>query len=116
MINKEIYKKLIEVARRQETINYSQFASDCNFPYSAVDERNQFHHLLGEISKFEVKNKRPMLSVLVHHKGDILRTPGKGFFNLADELNQKKEGETDLQLQYRIIKECWKEWKISKTP
>ena len=52
-----------------------------------------------------------MLSVLVHHKGDIQRTPGKGFFNLADELNQRKEGETDLQLQYRIIKECWKEWK-----
>ena len=111
MINKGIYKKLIEIARRQETITYSQFASDCNFPYSSVDERNQFHHLLGEISKFKVKKKRPMLSVLVHHKGDIQRTPGKGFFNLADELNQRKEGETDLQLQYRIIKECWKEWK-----
>jgi hypothetical protein len=34
-----------------------------------------------------------MLSVLVHHKGDIQRTPGKGFFNLADELSQRKDEE-----------------------
>ena len=110
MVNEKIYNKLKEIARRQETITYSQLASDCNFPYSSVDERNQFHHLLGEISKFEVEKNRPMLSVLVHHKGDVERTPGKGFFNLADELNQRKEGETDLQLKYRIIKECWREF------
>lgn len=72
-------------------------------PYTSVDERNEFHHLIGEISKFEVKNSRPMLSVLVHHKGDIQRTPGKGFFNLADELNQRKEGETDLQNDKRML-------------
>ena len=111
MINKKIYEKLKEIAKRQETITYSQIALDVNIPYSSVDERNEFHHLLGEISKFEVKNKRPMLSVLVHHKGDIQRTPGKGFFNLADNLNQRKERETDLQLQYRIIKDCWNFWK-----
>jgi len=111
IINKKVYDKLKVIANRQETITYSQFASDCDIPYTSIDERNEFHHLIGEISKFEVQYSRPMLSVLVHHKGDIQRTPGKGFFNLADELNQRKEGETDLQLQYRIIKECWNYWK-----
>ncbi len=110
-MNSLIYKKLKEIAKKQDTKNYSQLASDCNIPYTSVDERNSFHQFLGEISIHEVKNKRPMLSVLVHHMGDILRTPGQGFFNLADELNQRKEGETDKEMQFRIIKECWAYWK-----
>lgn len=111
MVNENIYNQLKEIAKRQETITYSQFASDCNIPYTSIEERNQFHHLIGEISKFEVENSRPMLSVLVHHKGDIERTPGKGFFKLADRLGQRNQGETDKQMQYRIIKECWRFWK-----
>lgn len=114
-INKIVYAKLKEIAKRQETINYSQFASDCNLPYTSIEERNEFHNRLGEISKYEVKNGRPMLSVLVNHKGDIERTPGKGFFELADELNQRKPKETDKQMQYRIIKECWEYWKEKDT-
>jgi hypothetical protein len=110
-MNKKIYKKLKEIAKRQETITYSQFASDCNIPYSDVDERNLFHHMLGDISEFEVKEGRPMLSVLVHHKGDVLRTPGPGWFNLADKLGQRKVGEPDLNLKNRIIKECWAYWR-----
>jgi len=110
MINEKVYKKLKDVASKKETISYSQLAIEMDFPYSTIDERNTFHHLLGDISIYEVKHKRPMLSVLVHHKGDIERTPGKGFFNLADELNQRKEGETDLQLKSRMIKECWNYW------
>lgn len=109
MVNKEIYNKLKEIAKRQETITYSQFASDCNMPYTSIEERNKFHHLIGEISKFEVKNSRPMLSVLVHHKGDVERTPGAGFFELADKLRQRHKDETDKQMQYRIIKDCWKD-------
>lgn len=111
MINKEIYQKLKEIAKRQETISYSQFASDCDMPYTSVDERNQFHNLIGEISEFEVRHLRPMLSVLVHHKGDVERTPGDGFFKLADKLGQRKPNETDKKMQYRIIKDCWKFWK-----
>jgi hypothetical protein len=110
-INIPVYNKLKEIAKRQETITYSQFASDCNISYTSIEERNEFHHLIGNISKNEVKNSRPMLSVLIHHKGDLERTPGKGFFELADELNQRKEKETDKQLQYRMIKECWNFWK-----
>lgn len=111
MINKEIYNKLKEIAKRQETINYSQFASDCYIPYTSIDERNQFHELIGNISEFEVSKGRPMLSVLVHHKSDVERTPGKGFFELADKLRQRKNGESDKEMQYRIIKDCWRIWK-----
>ena len=110
MVNEIIYNKLKEIAKRQETINYSQFASDCNIPYTSIDERKQFHKLIGDISEFEVSQCRPMLSVLVHHKGDIERTPGKGFFELADKLKQRNLKETDKEMQYRIIKDCWKFW------
>ncbi len=111
-MNKKIYEKLKDVARRKDTISYSQLASDCNFPYSSIDERNKFHELLVEISRFEVANGKPMLSVLVHHKGDVERKCGKGFFELADELNQRKENEkgNDKKMQYRIIGEVWKEY------
>ena len=111
MINKKIYNKLKEIASREETISYSQLARDCDMPYTSVDERNQFHHLIGDISIFEIKHNRPMLSVLVHYKGDIFRKSGQGFFELADELNQRKEGEDDMKMQYRIIKEVWNCWK-----
>jgi hypothetical protein len=113
-INKKIYAKLKEIAKRQETISYSQLASDCDIPYDSIDERNNFHHLIGNISKFEVSHDRPMLSVLVHHKGDLERTPGKGFFELADGLEQRKKEESDKEMQYRIIKDCWKAWERSK--
>ena len=104
----KIYKKLKEMAIKNETISYSQLAAELNIPYTSIDERNRLHSILGEISKDEVKKRKPMLSVLVHHKGDVERTPGLGFFNLAGELNQRKAGETNKQLQYRIIKECWR--------
>lgn len=110
-INQKVYGELKKLANKQTTMPYAQFASLCDFPYSTVDERNEFHHILGQISKHEVENERPMLSVLIHHLGDVQRTPGKGFFQLVDELNQRKEGESDLELQYRIIKECWRYWK-----
>ena len=86
MINKKIYNRLKEIAKRQETISYSQLTSELKIPYSTVNERNNFHHLIGKISEFEVKNLRPMLSVLVHHKGDIERTPGLGFFELEEDI------------------------------
>lgn len=108
MINKKIYNALIELAEKHETICYSELASKCDIPYTSIDERNKFHHQLGEISEFEVLNKRPMLSVLVHHKDDPERNPGMGFFELADKLKQKKSGETKNVMKFRIIKECWK--------
>ena len=106
-----IYKKLKELAKKQETICYSELASECSLPYKTVDERNAFHQLLGEISTDEVGEGRPMLSVLVHHKGDPARSPGYGWFKLADTLKQRKENESDLQMLYRQIKKCWEVWK-----
>ena len=111
MINKKIFNKLVDIAKKKETISYSQLASELKLKYDNVDNRNKVHAQLGKISEIEVKNNAPMLSVLVHHKGDIERTPGQGWFDLADKLKQRKDGETDKELQYRMIKSCWEYWK-----
>jgi len=103
-----VLKKLREVAKRGEQITYSDLARDCKISYNSIDERNNFHHILGEISKKEVKKGKPMISVLVYRKADIERSCGKGFFILVDELKQRKKNETDKELQWRITGECWK--------
>ncbi len=101
---------LIQLAKEKRLITYTQLASDVQIPYSGIAERDKLHELLGEISTEEVNAGRPMLSVLVHRKNDVLRKPGTGFFKLADELGQKLPKEKDLDFQFRMINKCFKYW------
>jgi len=105
-----IRQKLIELAKAMKTIAYSDLAAQLEISYDNIDERNQFHALLGEVSEDEIKAGRPMLSVLVHHKNDVLRRPGKGFFDLASLQGQILPGEKDLDFQFRMMNKCFDYW------
>ena len=77
----EARQAIIDVARRQQTMSYSdlvQHITSCDLePHSP-----HLAHLLGEISTEEDEEGRGLLTVLVVRKtGD--QKPGLGFFKLA---------------------------------
>lgn len=75
-----------------------------------IQDRNEIGLILGDISRFEHKNKRPLLSALVLRASDDYE--GDGFYKLAEELGYgdwkklKREGIFEI-LQ---IKECIAKW------
>lgn len=109
-MKKRISKKLIELATNKKMIAYSDLALQCKIPYNNINERETMHDILGEISTHEVNNGRPMLSVLVHHKADLERSAGIGWFKLADKLKQRRDKECDLIMRLRVLADCWKYW------
>lgn len=52
-------------------------------------ERAELSRILDEISWAEHQAGKPLLSVVVVHKGDP-QMPGKGFFDLAREFGRQK--------------------------
>jgi hypothetical protein len=83
-MHKDIYQKIKSVAQNQEIIFYSDIAPLAGLDMSSPDDRLEIGHLLGEISRYENIQGRPMLSVVVVHKNN--NRPGSGFFELAHEL------------------------------
>jgi len=112
MINKKVYNKLIEIARAKKTITYSELSEECGLflDFDNINDRNKISSILGEISKYEVKKGGPMLSSLVVLKNSHPQKPAFGFYTYADELEVRKKGESDQQLFWRQLKECYKHW------
>lgn len=67
--------------------NYRVVALTAGIPYESWGDRQYFAFVLGEISREEHRNKAPMLSALVVHKGED-PLPGNGFYTLAVELGR----------------------------
>lgn len=110
-MNKIVYKKLKELANESKTIKYSELNEECGMglDFNLAKDRAELGEILGEISRFENDQKRPMLSAIVISKDKL--GPAFGFYNLADELGMRKKGETDQQLFFRQLNECFKVWK-----
>jgi len=78
---------LVELARhpRKNIIHYQEFCKKCGLPYdmSIPYDRKEIGRVLGEISAFEFKRDRPLLSALVVSTNF---EEGDGFFKLCEEL------------------------------
>jgi hypothetical protein len=102
----EIKAVLIEHARSQETIVYSELAPKIKaLDLQAHDKR--LDELLGQISTEEYAHGRGMLSVLVVHKrGD--KRPGKGFYDCAEALGLNTSDQEGLWIdQLNKVYESW---------
>jgi hypothetical protein len=71
-------------------------------------DRTEIGKILGEISTREHNDGRPMLSVVVVQSETLY--PGKGFFNLARELDLH-HGEDDLAFFVKELKKVHEYWK-----
>ena len=101
MVNEKVCKKLIEVAKKQGKykdgiITYSDLNIDCNLGIAFEGDAGgkEIGEILGDISKREYKNNRPLLSVVVVLKGAHPPITASGFFELWEELGLRKKGES----------------------
>lgn len=80
---------LAKVAAKRSVVNYTDLCKECRLPYTMdnLDHRAKLGQDLGAISEQEfIDFDRPMLtSVVVSFSGGSMR-PGRGFFNLAENL------------------------------
>jgi hypothetical protein len=105
---KEIWAVLVEVAIRKTTIKYQQLSDLCNLGLDMYlpEDRMEIGHILGNISEYEHKNSRPLLSSVV--VTDLAKGPGKGFYQLAEYLGLYS-GPSNKQKQYEFwVKELAK--------
>jgi hypothetical protein len=115
-MNQIIYNALIKVARTRKTISYSELGKLFNLNMENPIHRDELAAYLGEISTFEVRHGRPMLTAVVVHlpTGNKLYEKedpiGKGFFNLARELDKLKDGVDENEFFYSELQAVFDEW------
>lgn len=119
-MNKIVRSYLIELARNKTdpTVNYQKLSDDCKLGLVMTEGqhiRNKIGEILGEISEFEDRNGRPLLSALVIRLND--GEEGNGFYKMAANLgygdgNWKKLKED--MFEYEQIEECVRKWSDDK--
>ena len=101
---------LAKVADKRSVINYTDLCIECRLPYTMdnPDHRAKLGHDLGAISEQEVIDfDRPMLSsVTVSFSGGSMR-PGRGFFNLAEDLYDYDDEEEFFYSEMNDTHDFW---------
>ena len=90
-LQSDIRKKLIKRASEGGFYTYSELDEDLGFPYSGLKNSSFIRRIgadLGVISKYELGNRRPLLSAIVVNKGK--KEPGSGFYKMAYEVGKLK--------------------------
>jgi len=107
---------LIELARNRtnQTVNYQKLSDDCELGLNMQDGihiRKQMGDILRDISEFEFKCHRPLLSALVIRLND--GEEGDGFYKMAAKLGfgngNWKKLKTDF-FEYDQMNECIEKW------
>jgi hypothetical protein len=80
----KVYAKLIKVAHAKSSITYGEIAKIMGLRVRGNSMSREVGQILGEISEFEHREGRPMLSAVVIRED--LDKPGNGFFKLAKDL------------------------------
>ena len=118
MINEIVYKKLIEVAKKKGgydkgIITYSELNLACNLGivFEGDAGRKEIGIILGDISRREFENKRPLISCVVIRKNSHPIKASDGFYKLAEKLGLK-ESKEDEQLffskELTLVHDYWK--------
>ena len=104
-----VYRRLIQIARKKETITYGEIAEMMpNIPKRGNYMSREVGQISGEISQYEYLHGRPLLSAVVI-RGDK-KTPGEGFFNMARELSKLQEDMDKRSFWERELEEVYKTW------
>jgi hypothetical protein len=100
--------RLVVAARDRQLIVYLDLAKlmgiDTDNPHFAA----QVGKVLDRLNQDEVANGRPMLSAIVVSKDTML--PGRGFFNLGEQLRLTVPGEDEVAFavrQIQLVHDYW---------
>ena len=112
-LERQIRKELINFVKigdfDRSFVRYKLLADKFHIPFNNEHERNLFFDMLGNISRYEHSNNRPLLSVVVV-TGDYI--PGGGFFTLAkNELKKQRFDEDNDNFAQRERQELFEFWK-----
>lgn len=108
-MNRLLRDRLVEVARAGKTMTYSDAAAIVDLSMRNPHHRRLLGQHLGAISEFEVDHGRPMLSVVVVHKGE--QHVGSGFLQLGEELGRKRAVEDDQSFEVRELYRVHDYWR-----
>jgi hypothetical protein len=85
-MNTRVRDHLIEVSRKKGIIGYQELCKACGLELdmrNSPHDRGEIGRILGEISTYEYRQKRPLLSAVVLSKSG---EEGDGFFKLCEDL------------------------------
>ena len=108
-VNAWLYERLLKAARAGDILNYTDVGMPLGLNFDSPADRNVIARLLGEISRYEVAQGRPMLSSIVWHKD--LSGPGVGLRTLGIELGLVRGDEDDLAFATRQLKATHDFWR-----
>lgn len=106
------FNELVSAARYRGTVTYQEIAQLVGLPLKGRHMGNEIGHLLGEISKDEVNNGRPMLSaVAVNVQGE----PGQGFYALSRDFGKEFDDSREERLKFwkSELHKVYEVWKIT---
>jgi hypothetical protein len=112
-MEKDIRQALIKLARLQRTETYSwlnnELGMGLNFDHGT--DRSIIGDWLGDVSLHENKNDRPLLSVLITHKGGK-REQGNGFYKLCQDIYGRDWEliKADKRWEKNQIARCFEFW------
>jgi hypothetical protein len=107
-----IYERLKQVAREGGLIYYGQIAPLANLDMSRAHDRNELGRIIGDISRYEQTQNRPLLSALVVHAPgqQYGLKPGNGFFALARELRALSPDQDDDAFYQNELRQIYATW------
>ena len=106
-MNTAIHNKLMEVARLQSTITYSELGFLVDLDVNVGSDRAEMGRILGEVSRYEHEAGRPLLSAVVTRKDG---EPGKGFYALARELGMIAPRASRIAFWSQELKKVYDHW------
>lgn len=116
-LEKDIRRELIDFVKIGDNDNsfvrYKPLAEKFHIPFGNEHERNLLYEMIGNISKYEHSNGRPLLSVVVVTEDYI---PGRGFFTLAKELGKQESNEDNDSFALKEREELFEFWKNNDDP
>jgi hypothetical protein len=92
-MNKKIYNKLIEVAKKNTVIYESDLARAAGMNLSLSHEKREMDRYLDEINSYEREQGHPMLSAVVIQKDSHM--PGPHFFEFCRDIGLLKSEDED---------------------
>ncbi|MFA5374265.1 MAG: hypothetical protein WC455_00690 [Dehalococcoidia bacterium] len=92
-MNKKIYSKLIEVAKKDTVIYESDLAKAAGMNMSLPHERRELDRQLDEINSYEREQGHPVLSAVVIQKESHI--PNRHFFEFCRDAGLLKGGDED---------------------
>jgi hypothetical protein len=109
-MHQAIYDRLIQVARAQDTVSYSEISPLAMLDMDNPADRNVMKNLLDDINRYEHQEGRPMLSAVVVHRQDNI--PGEGFFTCARNLGRFTGTRPVEELEFwvaeiRLVYDVW---------